>query len=319
MQLFKYRAFSATTIHALVQDQLYLANPADFNDPMDTRPVVVCDIGLEQLESLVSKLIQRRMNDELTGAARKIRYQGPKTAAQIERLGLSHVHQTLAEVAYQATNPEYSNKDDARLSMLVDLLQDEFMRQYTSGVFSLATRVDCPLMWSHYGDQHHGLCIGYSAIAGTSPSLYKVRYGGSRLIAASLIARMTDGDPSAKSEVDQAVLLRKAASWRYEREWRLIGQRGLVDSPFELQDVTFGFRCPSAVKWAVVAALRDRSKPVKFYEIQEVYGTFKLKRRLVNVDEMEASYPRRARDLYEDFDFSEANGRLAEGGAPESA
>lgn len=301
-RLFKYRSFSATTVQALVHDQVYLANPAAFNDPMDTRPVVVCDVDLAALQELVATLIQRRLTAEMTAAAETIRYRGPKTIAQIEKLGLSHVQQTLSEVAYHATNPDYDNQEEAHRLMLVELLQQELMQQYTGGVFSLAEKVDCPLMWSHYGDQHNGLCIGYSVIGEWPSNLYQVNYGGSRLIQASLISRMVQGDAAARAELDQAVLLSKAGSWRYEREWRLIGERGLGDSPFELEDVTFGFRCPSAVKWAVVAALRDRSRAVKFYEIREVHGTFKLKRNVLDSDELGACYPRRARDAVEDFE-----------------
>jgi hypothetical protein len=76
----------------------------------------------------------------------------------------------------------------------------------------------------------------------------KVEYGGSRLVQASKVAAMLEGDNMARQAVDTAVLLRKAASWRYEREWRLVGQRGLQNSPLELEEVIFGIRSESAVK-----------------------------------------------------------------------
>ncbi|TXH90318.1 MAG: DUF2971 domain-containing protein [Rhodoferax sp.] len=299
--LFKYRSFSAKTVESLVCDRLYMANPADFNDPMDTRPVVECDIDLDSLQELVATLIERRLKDELTKAAEKIRYRGPKTFEQIDRLSLGHVQKTLNEVAYNATNPDYENADEASKWMLVSLLEKELLQQYTGGVFSMAEKANCPLMWSHYGDQHRGLCIGYSIAKGWPSNLYQVEYGGSRLIKTSLISRVIDGDISAKSELDKAVLLRKARSWSYEREWRLIGKRGLIDSIFELEDVTFGFRCPSEVKWAVFSALRDRSRTVNFYEIREVHGKFTLKRHQLDTDELGISYPRRARDATDVF------------------
>jgi hypothetical protein len=78
--------------------------------------------------------------------------------------------------------------------------------------------------------------------------LHKVKYGGSRLVPTSKVIAMLNGDGDARREVDEAILLRKAASWRYEREWRLIGQRGLQDSPLELEEVIFGMRCKESVK-----------------------------------------------------------------------
>jgi hypothetical protein len=45
---------------------------------------------------------------------------------------------------------------------------------------------------------------------------------------------------------------RKAASWRYEREWRVIGQRGLHTSPLELEELIFGMRCEETVRYAAI-------------------------------------------------------------------
>jgi hypothetical protein len=124
-------------------------------------------------------------------------------------------------------------------------------------------------MWSHYGDQHNGLCIGYSALADALPDLHIVRYGGSRIVKASAVARMLDGDSAARTVVDGAVLLRKAIPWGYEKEWRLIGPRGVNASPLEMEEIVFGMRCTAAVKYAVVKALEDRDRAVRFYEIRE--------------------------------------------------
>jgi hypothetical protein len=49
----------------------------------------------------------------------------------------------------------------------------------------LGERADCQLMWSHYGDQHHGVCIGYSVPADSQ--VHEVRYGGEPVVKASLV------------------------------------------------------------------------------------------------------------------------------------
>lgn len=157
-------------------------------------------------------------------------------------------------------------------------------------------------MWSHYGGQHHGLCIGYSAPPDIRDNLNKVRYGGSRLVEASAVAAMLAGSPDARDKVDAAVLLRKAGNWRYEREWRLIGQSGLVDSPLVLEEIIFGMRCLPSVKHTVVKALEGRIKPVKFYEIRETRGTFRLRRHPLGSRELRVSYPRDNRSICEAFE-----------------
>src|SRR5690606_958116 len=125
----------------------------------------------------------------------------------------------------------------------------------------------------------------------------KITYGGSRLIEASTVAAMLDGNDAARRKVDEAVLTRKARNWRYEREWRLVGPRGPQDSPLELEEVVFGMRCSYTVKFAIVRALEGRRHPIKFYEIRERRGRFLLGKYVVDTDELSVSLPRRALDV----------------------
>jgi hypothetical protein len=62
----------------------------------------------------------------------------------------------IAEIAYNTTNPDYEVADPHQF-LLGQCLQEELLRQYEKGIVSLAERPNCPLMWSHYADQHHGL------------------------------------------------------------------------------------------------------------------------------------------------------------------
>ncbi|WP_439408543.1 hypothetical protein ACNJX9_09355 [Bradyrhizobium sp. DASA03076] len=105
--------------------------------------------------------------------------------------------------------------------------------------------------------------------------LHKVKYGGTRLVDASKILAMLDGNKDARRQVDEVVLLRKAASWLYEQERRLIGPGGVLHSLLELEEVIFGMRCKQAVKYAIVTDGRQR--PVRFYEMRELHGTFNLR------------------------------------------
>jgi hypothetical protein len=183
------------------------------------------------------------------------------------------------------------------------------------GIVSLAARSDCPLMWSHYGDQHKGLCIGYSVPDRAAEGLHKVSYGGSRLIAASAVAAMLHGDDAARRHVDEAVLTRKAAAWRYEREWRSSG-RGAQSSPLELEEIVFGMRCSRAARYVIVTALAKRWRPVRFYEIRERPGRFLLGKYALDTDEMLPFPPRRSLDIWDEFgpiieEAREANGKAA--------
>jgi len=300
-RIYKYRSFSNLTIEMLVEDQLFYADPSTFNDPLDTRPTLKADVDAIVLQEMLRTFVEKRTTAELQAAAKTIRYRGPKTIEHILKLGRQEAEKMLQEVAYNATNPDYE-MENPDVFLLRHYVERELLRQYEKGVVSLSERWQSPLMWSHYGDQHRGLCVGYSIPANVTGEVRKVNYGGGRLVLASAVSAMLGGDAGAQRQVDDLVLLQKAPDWSYESEWRLIGRRGVQDSPLEMEEVTFGMRCGVAVKYAIVKSLEGRQRPIQFYEMHEDESTFNLLRRPLDVDELAVNLPRRARQYIELFD-----------------
>jgi hypothetical protein len=252
------------------------------------------DIDNVTLEGILNRLVEERTKKEFSAAAQKISLLGPRAIEHITRQGRKAVARLLANIQYNATDTDGDVVDRHQL-LLCHYVREELLRRYEKGVFSLAARANCPLMWSHYGDQHRGLCLGYSIPDEAAGDLHRVRYGGSRLVAASSIVKMLDGDDVSRHEVDDAVLLRKAKPWGYEREWRLIGPRGTHDSPLQLEEVVFGMRCTETVKYAVVKVLEPRDRPVKFYQIYPETDRFLLRKQNLDTEELLRGLPRRQR------------------------
>jgi hypothetical protein len=302
--LYKYRHFDERTIELLCADTVYYADPSTFNDPLDTKPCVDADCDVATMERTVYELVRRRVEDEMKTGARTVKYRGPKTTSHIEKHSRGAAQQMIDGLKYDATNPEYTDDPPGALAfVLAHAIERELLKQYNKGILSLGMRHDCPLMWSHYGAQHRGICVGYTVPPEAQPQLHEVQYGGDRNVRASDVARMVlDHDEQARLAVDEAVLLRKAPDWRYEKEWRLLGSRGAVDSPLEMVEIVFGMRCSRSVMHAVVSALSGRAKPIQFYEMNEVRGTFELRRSELDVDELSVTYPRRALSIFEGFD-----------------
>lgn len=301
-RLYKYRSFSNWTIEILVSDRLHYSDPAEFNDPLDTKPCLQADLPVPEMRELLRNLIQNRVRAEMEAAAKTIRYRGPKTIEHIDKHSKRRAEEMIEKIAYNANDPSYEIKNP-ELYLLGQYVEEELVRQYEKGVVSLAERVTCPLMWSHYGDQHKGICIGYSVPDRAKPSLHKVEYGGSRFVRASNVAAMQKGDDAARRGVDDAVWLRKAESWRYEREWRLIGPRGSHDCPLEMEEVIFGMRCTTAVQYAIVKALEYRDQEVKFFEMVPQWGTFSLKKVSLEIDELKRDMRRiRVEDWFEEIE-----------------
>ena len=308
-RLYKYRRFSDLTLGMLVEDTVFFADPTTFNDPLDTRPTLDTDIANAALEEILMRLIEDRTSAEMSAAAKTIRYNGPKTLDHIARQSRKAAENRLADIRYHANNPDYEAEDPERM-LLGAYVEEELLRRYDKGVFSLAERANCPLMWSHYGDQHHGICLGYSVPEETAGALHKMKYGGSRLVQASDVSAMLNGDETTRHRVDEAVLLKKARPWAYEREWRLLGERGAQHSPLELEEVVFGMRCPSAVMFGVIQTLAGRDRPVRFFEIRGQHGRFLLDKRVANTDELLAPHPRRYRRIHEIFsEFEDGDAR----------
>ncbi|EPO6696957.1 DUF2971 domain-containing protein [Pseudomonas aeruginosa] len=302
-KLYKYRSISDRTIELLITDQVYFADPSTFNDPLDTRPSVRADAPAGVLQDALRELIQRRIERELSAAAKTIKYRGPKTLQHITELSQKQAQRKLSQISYLASE---SGDLDARgtdhLRLLENALQTELLLRYEKGILSLAERYSCPLMWSHYADQHKGICIGYEVTDSPYPPL-KVQYGGSREILGSQIAAMMRSGGRAQDEVDAAVLLRKARSWAYEKEWRSIAPKGLTENPFKLSDVTFGLRCSEPVKFAVMASLSKRAgAQVRFYEMTESRINFSLSRRRIHPDSHDY-YPKSAFEERNYFDL----------------
>jgi hypothetical protein len=96
---------------------------------------------------------------------------------------------------------------------------DNIIRQkkFDMGIASFSETWNNELMWAHYADKFHGICIAYSVpklLLGLSPQ--------------HAFARIVYGEEPHQLEMIQrdqrdarAILSTKASKWVYEREWRL--------------------------------------------------------------------------------------------------
>ena len=300
-RLYKYREFNVCNFNALVRDQLWFADPKSFNDPLDTQPSLDVDVDESALKGILSALIERRTSAEKISAARALKAKGSRLLERIESLSREEARRVIQTIEYNAKHPEADSNFLER--ELRSNIEEELVQRYDSGIVSLSERDDCPLLWSHYGDEHRGICIGYSVRDKEPRKPAKVEYKGNRQILASKVAAMLRGDENARKQVDEAVLLRKGEGWRYEQEWRLIGNQGLHDSPLELEEIIFGCRFEGIADLALFKTFESRKRPVEFQRMRVVRGNFDLEKRPVEFDGGDfIDFPRRSISPYEEFD-----------------
>lgn len=302
-KFYRYQSFNRWTIQTLCFDQLYFSDPSAFNDPFDCQPNVRSDSDRDTLKEILESLIIQRVKNEIIDSLGKAKLNEAKSVSYAERIAEQTAQNEIRNIEYYATEPDYEGStEENECRILTNEIEQELLKRYDRGICCFATSFANLLMWSHYGEQHNGICVGYNIKRKPVPVLRKVIYGGSRIINTSIIEKsILQKDRDAQEIIDRNILLRKAAPWKYEQEWRLFGKRGVQDCPLAIIDITFGLRCPDAIIHSIVSALEDRKPKIKFFEIYEVPGEFKLKRREVDTSEMRAYLPRTAISVEEMF------------------
>jgi hypothetical protein len=270
-KLYKYKAFDTFSIRLLTQSELYYANPRHFNDPLDCAPTIINDVDLTSLEELFYHFFTEAGLDKMEEAKSKI-----------------------GDFCYQSTKYGDYKTDAAAEKYIKYSINNEIKRildaeMGKNGVLSLAEKWNNPLMWSHYADEHRGLCIEYDTERLPHETLNAVNYRSPRSIKVSdLIKWKVNESSEAARRVHDTYFFAKSPEWRYEKEWRDISEgNGIKASTYPITAVYFGMRCDPAVV-ATIVMLFSRNPEITLYEVHPLDDRFRLKRRLVDRDETEA-------------------------------
>lgn len=272
LRLYKYRAFNVNSLRLLSEAEVYYADPKSFNDPLDCNPTLHIDTDRDALEKLAFSMLKSTR-------------------------GIVKAHERLNHHRYMSTEYGGNYKTDPEteryyMQMLASevkgLLVDDFGSR---GVFSLAKKWDCPLMWSHYADEHRGICIEYDAADAEFFKISAVDYERPRSIKISeLISWKLNACDKAESEIFNTFFLAKAPQWKYEEEWRDVAvSNGVHFAPARITGIYFGLRCDAAVITTVVKLFSNSETPISFHNIYPHEDSFGLMHRDVDTHEIEAN------------------------------
>jgi len=162
-------------------------------------------------------------------------------------------------------------------------------------IFSLANNCLNTLLWSHYSQNHYGICIGFKTYSYNNVEhLYitrnqidvnlpeypknlvpavKVNYSSERPEAFSIILKESDDL--------KKVFLTKDICWEYEEERRIIiASKYLKRNPIhinrsQIEEIIFGLRTPKTFEDKIINIVSD-IKGIKIYKVKINNGTFKL-------------------------------------------
>lgn len=287
--LYKFRKFNDLTIKSIIEDTIFFALPETFNDPLDCQPVVEATSTDCALYSIYKRLVSQRIEQEITPNYAPLVSPGESFIAGFSRLN-DEVHRLTGSVMEDTLGSACLGKsagsDDGHetlTAILVKRIQDELRKREQRGVFCLSASNTNVLMWSHYGDDHQGLCLGYSVpeqITGHHKyKVHKVNYAGSRIVKTQDLDLMLGGDANSRDAIDEAAYLAKAEAWSYEDEWRILGPAGNQKGILNLKEIIFGFRCPEYVRTTIKSIISTSGREIIFSEMTVDAQGFNMKKR----------------------------------------
>lgn len=131
------------------------------------------------------------------------------------------------------------------------------------------------LMWSHYAEEHRGICIKYRLsshfIKQEENDKYEHMYLKRVDYKDSIISIET---PTINSAIAFAT---KSKEWSYEKEVRLIDYNPNVETPYygialdvdsHIESIYFGYRCEDSTINTIKALFKDKNETPKFYKMK---------------------------------------------------
>jgi len=232
--------------------KIYHPNPSTFNDPFDCRVPPVASFDpcfvryLIEAQNATDDQRQREVYEKFIAAR-------PRTSEELCRLSMELSLEEREQ--FEAAKKRIQHKVDS------------------STVLCLCAVCDNILMWSHYADNHRGVCLEFSLENWDemNKAILPVCYAARRPLL------RLDQQNFDKGQLIHAIALTKDRSWCYEREWRALGAtRGKYKFPVEaLVGIIFGCATSDADKACLRRMAADRAQ-IKFYQATKKEREFGL-------------------------------------------
>jgi hypothetical protein len=200
-RLYHYEPFHPEYLATMLQEnKIHFSDPSALNDPWDCRPWFDDEaLDADAIEALIVWLFA------LPPA-------GPISDGQIR-----------ATKDAIRTNSEYRRAALQRFS-------EDFLKLIPNRwrIYCLTPVPDSTLMWSHYADNHRGICLEFGTDVPLFASALEVTYRSDYPTWAPNLVASTGAD----------ILLTKSDDWKYEREYRIIGLGESVQRSFDASPLT---------------------------------------------------------------------------------
>lgn len=243
-RLYKYESFSPQALENLKAHRIFFGSPLGFNDPYDcaVSPVVL-EPSLDEVECV-----------------RKHYLQSENTPHELRTSFKSLPPDEMQQMLWRSGKAALESANE------------RFLKE--RGVSCFSEVKDDLLMWGHYGGKYKGFCLEFSTKEEPFPMARPVKYFDrvpSTSVVPFILGRGVD-------EVTDFYCV-KAASWAYEREWRVFHTQVGTLFHYEacaLTGIYFGPEMSQEAREIICLILRGQNAGVKFYRGQRSRTEFKV-------------------------------------------
>lgn len=241
--LYKFYNFNTNSLSVLIKNSAWFSKPSTLNDPFD----VDIDFAYEMTPSGFSHMIQvLKMQPGLP----------PGRADLLRQL-------------------EQETPDQKALREMSQTMSAKFREDRKDwGVFCLCESCKNILMWSHYADKHKGFCVRFDS----NPD----NRLGDIARRVSYSCDCPSPDPYSAEGLERLydeLFFTKAKCWEYEREWRMLNDKGDIELPLAefttLSGIIFGLNMPTPHRETLRRILSGK-KEIEFLETVKVPNRFVL-------------------------------------------
>lgn len=293
MILYKYRPDSNFTESIFKEKKVWFAEPSTLNDPSD------CKIA-EFEEDYKKAVRETQISNQLQGFVMSMdgffgELPSPLSADQKKRVMDDFKKANTLEDKFEIANAAMKLHGTNGFSKAEDLIDSIDKQIQQAGIFCLSESCVEVLMWSHYGEKHQGICLGFQDADKSlldNQLCHKVEYGD-KFPSVDILGphhrknemymdyngRMTTRTSMCFDDPGlQKALSMKSSDWAYEKEWRIISNRfGEYGIPGKITEVIFGLKCPSEVREKYISLTKNHIEyPVVFKIIAQERNSFKL-------------------------------------------
>jgi len=237
-RLWKYRKWTDKAERMILHGELYFAKLDELNDPFDFYWLEQFPTELEEIDRYSKSLCCHFTPDD--------------SAEQLRR-NYDSFREQLIEISKRNCNG----------------IVPSFMK-FEYGVLCLSEVNDNLLMWSHYADQHQGVCISIRPDCIPSNRILPVHYCDDIPVidAWNYIGR--------KGETFISASRSKSSHWKYEKEWRTVHHPGPHRFPGCVDQIVIGVRATAETRDSVLKAAMSAGNEITVYEATKSDGRYSV-------------------------------------------